>query len=152
MGGRLVPRRIPDTDLIGQELRFQPERERRHRGKKAIDPKGEPQFGLVAEEAAKVDPALMVTDERGKPFTVRYEVDAMLRNEFLKQHRQVTNLKSVFEEQQQQIEKLTVVLERQARQIQQVNSRLEANRPASLVQRRTELQLSVVSAANRDYR
>ena len=60
------------------------------RYKKQLDPQAIPQFGLVAEDVAKVDPALVALDERGKPYTVRYEaVNAMLLNEFLKEHRKV---------------------------------------------------------------
>jgi hypothetical protein len=58
--------------------------------KKDLDPNGIPQFGLVAEEVEKVSPDLVARDEQGKPYTVRYEaVNAMLLNEFLKEHRQV---------------------------------------------------------------
>src|SRR5436305_6274824 len=54
------------------------------------DSKGTQQFGLIAEEVAKVNPALVLPDEEGKPYTVRYEaVNAMLLNEFLKEHREV---------------------------------------------------------------
>src|SRR5262249_48782655 len=54
------------------------------------DPAAVPQFGLVAEEVAKVNPDLVVPDVEGKPFTVRYdEINAMLLNEFLKEHRKV---------------------------------------------------------------
>ena len=57
------------------------------RYKKEIDPEGIPQFGLVAEEVAKVNPDLVVRDEKGSIYTVRYEaVNAMLLNEFLKEH------------------------------------------------------------------
>ena len=57
---------------------------------KALDPKGIPQFGLVAEDVEKVNPDLVVRDKEGKPYSVRYEqVNAMLLNEFLKEHRQV---------------------------------------------------------------
>jgi hypothetical protein len=60
------------------------------RYKKELDPRGAPQFGLVAEDVAKVDPDLVMTDDQGKPFTVRYdEVNAMLLNEFLKEHQRV---------------------------------------------------------------
>ena len=60
------------------------------RYKQEIDPEGIPQFGLVAEEVEKVNPDLVVRDEKGKPYTVRYEaVNAMLLNEFLKEHRKV---------------------------------------------------------------
>jgi endosialidase-like protein len=54
------------------------------------DSKGAPQFGLIAEEVAKVNPALVLPDKEGKPYTVRYDtVNAMLLNEFLKEHRKV---------------------------------------------------------------
>ena len=54
-----------------------------------------PQFGLIAEEVAKVNPALVLPDKEGKPYTVRYDaVNAMLLNEFLKEHRKVRNRKS----------------------------------------------------------
>src|SRR4029077_12133718 len=60
------------------------------RYKEEIDPDGIPQFGLVAEEVEKVNPDLITRDEEGKPATVRYEaVNAMLLNEFLKEHRKV---------------------------------------------------------------
>ena len=60
--------------------------------KNELDPEGTPQFGLVAEEVEKVNPALMVRDAKGN-YTVRYEaVNAMLLNEFLKEHRTVKSL------------------------------------------------------------
>src|SRR5262249_28509150 len=63
------------------------------RYKKDIDPDRTPQFGLVAEQVEKVNPNLVARDEQGKPFTVRYEaVNAMLLNEFLKEHRKVEQL------------------------------------------------------------
>jgi Chaperone of endosialidase len=66
--------------------------------KKEFDPEGTPQFGLVAEEVEKVNPALITRDPDGKPFTVRYEaINAMLLNEFLKEHRRVQELKSTLE-------------------------------------------------------
>ena len=64
-----------------------------------LDPDSIPQFGLVAEEVEKVNPDLIVRDEDGKVMTVRYEaVNAMLLNEFLKEHRKV-------EEQEQKLQK-----------------------------------------------
>src|SRR5438309_7919278 len=64
------------------------------RYKEEIDPEGIPQFGLVAEEVERVNPDLITRDEAGKPAAVRYEaVNAMLLNEFLKEHRQVQALK-----------------------------------------------------------
>ena len=60
------------------------------RYKDEIDPKGISQFGLVAEDVQKVNPDLVIRDRDGKPYTVRYEaVNAMLLNEFLKEHRNV---------------------------------------------------------------
>ncbi len=62
----------------------------RFRYKKEVDPAGTPQFGLVAEDVEKVNPALVVRDKEGKPYSVRYDqVNAMLLNEFLKEHRKV---------------------------------------------------------------
>jgi septal ring factor EnvC (AmiA/AmiB activator) len=58
------------------------------RYKRQIDPAGTGQFGLVAEEVEKVNPDLVVRDKEGKPYSVRYDqVNAMLVNEFLKEHR-----------------------------------------------------------------
>jgi hypothetical protein len=86
------------------------------RYKKELDPKATPQFGLVAEEVAKVDPDLVARDAAGKPFTVRYdEVNAMLLNEFLKEHRKV-------EAQGQEIAELRSALKEQAAQIQKVSA------------------------------
>ena len=65
------------------------------RYKQDLDPDGIPQFGLVAEQVEKVDPDLVVRDEDGKVSTVRYEaVNAMLLNEFLKEHRNVAEQQS----------------------------------------------------------
>ncbi len=68
--------------------------------KKELDPKGIPQFGLVAEQVAKVNPNLVARDDDGKPYTVRYEaVNAMLLNEFLKEHRKVEEQRNEIAEQ-----------------------------------------------------
>jgi hypothetical protein len=65
------------------------------RYKKELDSLGTPQFGLVAEQVAKVDPDLVARDESGRPYTVRYDaVNAMLLNEFLKEHRKVETLEA----------------------------------------------------------
>ncbi len=82
------------------------------RYKKDLDPQGIPQFGLVAEDVAKVDPDLVARDEEGKPYTVRYEaVNAMLLNEFLKEHKQVQELKDTVAQQQKAIQALTLKVE-----------------------------------------
>src|SRR4029077_8769463 len=66
------------------------------RYKKKIDPNGIPQFGLVAEEVEKVNSDLVARDAEGKVFTVRYEaVNAMLLNEFLKEHRKIEGLEAI---------------------------------------------------------
>ena len=108
------------------------------RYKKQIDANGTPQFGLVAEQVAKANPDLVVPDASGKPYTVRYEaVNAMLLNEFLKEHRTVQDLKATAEKQQAtialqegQIEALTASLREQATQIQKVSAQLEMIKPA----------------------
>src|SRR4029453_9197465 len=80
--------------------------------KKELDPEGIPQFGLVAEEVEKVNPALVACDEQGKPYTVRYEaVNAMLLNEFLKEHRKVEQL-------EEQVQALTAGLQKVSAQLE----------------------------------
>src|SRR5204862_7275240 len=75
------------------------------RYKEDIDPNGIPQFGLVAEEVEKVNPDLVVRGEDGKVMTVRYEaVNAMLLNEFLKEHRKVQELEMNAGQQQKHFE------------------------------------------------
>jgi hypothetical protein len=94
------------------------------RYKHELDPKGIPQFGLVAEEVEKVNPALVARDGQGKVYTVRYEaVNAMLLNEFLKQHR-------IVQEQQAEIKALAAQLKEQAALLQKVSNRLELNKSA----------------------
>jgi len=92
--------------------------------KKEIDPARTSQFGLVAEEVEKVNPDLIVRDKDGKPYTVRYDaVNAMLLNEFLKEHLKVQELEANAVRQQKQIETLTAGL-------QKVSAQLELNKPA----------------------
>jgi uncharacterized coiled-coil protein SlyX len=72
--------------------------------KKEIDAQGTAQFGLVAEDVEKVNPDLVVRDKEGNPYSVRYDqVNAMLLNEFLKEHRKVGELKSAQEKQEAMI-------------------------------------------------
>ena len=88
--------------------------------KKELDPKGIPQFGLVAEQVEKIDPDLVARDDKGKPYSVRYDqVNAMLLNEFLKEHQKVQEL-------ERQIERLTAGL-------QEVSANLDASKPAAQV-------------------
>jgi hypothetical protein len=90
--------------------------------KKEIDPTSTSQYGLIAEEVEKVNPDLVVRDEEGKPYTVRYDaVNAMLLNEFLKEHDQVHDLKAIVAEQQRRIDALTAGLEKVSVQIEESN-------------------------------
>jgi hypothetical protein len=104
------------------------------RYKKEIDAERTPQFGLVAEDVEKINPDLVVRDAEGNVYTVRYEaVNAMLLNEFLKEHRKneeqgtiISELKSTVAQQQKQIEALTAGL-------QKVSAQLDASKPAPQV-------------------
>ncbi|SRR5436309_7674654 len=83
------------------------------------DTKGTPQFGLIAEEVAKVNPALVLPDKEGKPYTVRYEaVNAMLLNEFLKEHRKNEEQEATIASLQKQIEALTAGLQKVSAQLE----------------------------------
>ena len=87
--------------------------------KKEIDPEGIPQFGLIAEQVEKVNRDLVARDNEGKIHTVRYEaVNAMLLNEFLKEHRKVETLEGVVAQQQKQIEALTAGLQKVTAQLE----------------------------------
>jgi len=106
------------------------------RYKKEIDPQSIPQFGLVAEDVEKVSPDLVIRDREGKPQTVRYEqINAMLLNEFLKEHKKVAalecNFQAAVEKQQKEIQVLISRLERQAAQIQNVSDKIETNKFAT---------------------
>jgi hypothetical protein len=84
------------------------------RYKEEIDPEGIPQFGLVAEDVEKVNPDLVARDREGKPYSVRYEaVNAMLLNEFLKEHRKVQELQGTLTEQQKTFESKLAAQQRQ---------------------------------------
>ena len=94
------------------------------RYKKEVDAERALSFGLIAEDAAKVSPELTTRDEKGNPETVRYEaVNAMLLNEFLKEHRKVQELEASAARQQKQIEALTAGL-------QKVSAELEVRKAA----------------------
>jgi trimeric autotransporter adhesin len=122
------------------------------RYKKDFDSTGTPQFGLVAEDVAKVNPGLVVRDKEGKPSSVRYDqVNAMLLNEFLKEHKKFEDqqetitqlksdatkqeaarieLKSTIAQQQKAIGMLTAQLKEQAAQIQKVSAQLATTSPS----------------------
>ena len=102
--------------------------------KPELDKAGIPQFGLVAEEVAKVNPDLVTHDAKGDISTVRYEaVNVMLLNEFLKEHKKVQALEATVAHQQMGMETLSAQLKEQAAQIQKVSAQLEASKPAPRV-------------------
>ena len=102
--------------------------------KKEIDPRGIPQFGLVAEDVEKVNPELVVRDAEGKVNTVRYEqVNTMLLNEFLKEHGNVQELKATLGQQQKEIATLIAHIKEQDAKIQKVSDQLEMSRAAPRV-------------------
>jgi Chaperone of endosialidase len=95
--------------------------------KKEIDPQEIPQFGLVAEEVEKVNPDLIVRDKEGKPYSVCYDqVNAMLLNEFLKEHEKTEKLEAT-------VATLIATVKEQASQIQKVSAQLGASKPATQV-------------------
>ena len=123
--------------------------------------KGTPQFGLIAEEVAAANSDLVVRDKNGDIYTVRYDaVNAMLLNEFLKEHKTVQELKSTvakqeaiaahlkstvakqgatISQQQQGMEALTAQVKEQAAQIQKVSAQIEMSKPApQLARNRTD--------------
>jgi hypothetical protein len=103
--------------------------------KAEIDPKGIPQFGLVAEEVEKVNPDLVTRDDQGKVYTVRYEaVNAMLLNEFLKGHRKMEKLEATVAQQQKAFESKIALQQKQIEALtaglQKVSAQIEMNKPA----------------------
>jgi hypothetical protein len=101
------------------------------RYKKEIDPAGTSQVGLVAEDVEKVNPDLVVRDKEGKPYSVRYEqVNAMLLNEFLKEHRKVERLEAMVAQQRKDFEATVAQL---TAQIQKVSALVETSRTAPQV-------------------
>ena len=98
--------------------------------RRRLNPVGRSQFGLVAEDVEKINPALVVRDREGKPYSVRYDqVNAMLLNEFLKEHKAFVEQQRKLEQQgatialqQKQIEELTAGL-------QKVSAQLELSKP-----------------------
>jgi hypothetical protein len=111
------------------------------RYKHELDPDSNPQFGLVAEEVEKVDPDLVARDDEGKPYTVRYEaVNAMLLNEFLKEHRKgqeqdatINQLKSTLARQQNDFQSAVAQQQKQIKELaaslQKVSNQLELMKP-----------------------
>ena len=99
-----------------------------------IDQEGLAQFGLVAEEVEKMNPDLVVRDDAGRPYTVRYDqVNAMLLNEFLKAHRKMEKQEAAIARQEKQIEALVTMVKEQAAEIQKVSVEMEISRSGSHV-------------------
>jgi hypothetical protein len=97
------------------------------RYKPEIEPTRPVGFGLIAEDVEKISPALVTRDKEGKPYTVRYDqVNAMLLNEFLKEHATVQELKK-------EVAALNATVKERAAQIQRVSAQLEASKPAPQV-------------------
>ena len=109
--------------------------------KKEIDPTGTSQFGLVAEDVEQVNPALVARDKEGKPYSVRYDqVNAMLLNEFLKEHRKVEVQareievqKATVSELKKEVETVIAHSKEQDLQIQRVSAQMELNKAAPQV-------------------
>jgi hypothetical protein len=107
------------------------------RYKKQIDPAGIAQFGLVAEEVEKADPDLVVRDKEGKPYSVRYDqVNAMLLNEFLKEHKAFLEEQSKVQEQEatiaelkSEMKALAATVNKQASQLEKISVQVELNKP-----------------------
>src|SRR5207249_3507319 len=112
-----------------------------YRYKKEIDRTQSPAFGLIAEEVAEVNPNLVARNAEGQPESVHYEmVNAMLLNEFLKEHKKVdeqqaaiAELKSTVAQQQKGMEVLTAQLKEQGAQLQKVSAQVEVSKPAPQV-------------------
>src|SRR6266542_1447780 len=97
-----------------------------------------PQFGPIAEEVAEVNPDLVVRDENGEVYTVRYDaVNAMLLNEFLKEHKRVEDQQATMAELKSGMKALAATVKEQAAQIQKVSARVEMNRPGPRVASRS---------------
>ena len=101
------------------------------RYKQELDPNGIPQFGLIAEEVEKINPDLVVRGEDGKIMTVRYEaVNAMLLNEFLKEHRTVQELRELAAKQQALAAQQQKQIEALAATVQKVSDQVALGKPA----------------------
>jgi hypothetical protein len=93
-----------------------------------------PQFGLIAEEVAQVNPDLVARDKNGEIYTVRYDaVNAMLLNEFLKEHRKVQEQEATIAELKSEMATVVARLKEQDSQIQRVRDQVQMNRPSERI-------------------
>ncbi len=105
-----------------------------YRYKKAIDPNQNLDYGLVAEDVAKIDPKLAIRDGNGQIESVRYmAIYNMMLNELIKEHRKVEQLQATVAQQQKGMEVLTAQFKEQVSQIQKVSAQLEVNKPTQKV-------------------
>ena len=101
------------------------------RYKKEVDSDGLPQFGLVAEDVEKVNPALIVRDKEGKPYSVRYDqVNAMLLNEFLKERRKNEEQEATIAQLEKGMKTVIGRLEEQDSKIEKVSAQAAVSKPA----------------------
>jgi hypothetical protein len=106
------------------------------RYKKEIDPAGVSQLGLVAEDVESVNPDLVVHDKEGKPYSVRYDqVNAMLLNEFLKEHKAVLEEQRKVQRLEAALDTVNQRLKEQEAKIDKVSAQIEINKPAPQVVR-----------------
>ena len=111
------------------------------RYKKHVDPTQALSFGLIAEEVAEINPALITHDKAGKPETVRYEaINAMLLNEFLKEHRRGEEQDRKIQEQEatiaaliKEMKMIVARIEEQEAKIQKVTAQIEVSKPVERV-------------------
>jgi hypothetical protein len=97
-----------------------------YRYKSEIDPTQSPAFGLIAEEVAEVNPELVAYNTHGQPESVHYEmINAMLLNEFLKEHRKNEEQQLVIAELKRQLRTVNARLEQQAARIQEVSAQVK---------------------------
>ena len=101
------------------------------RYKPELDPEGVPQFGVVAEDVEELNLDLVGRDADGKAYTVRYDaVNAMLLNEFLKEHKKVEEQQASIGQLKSEMQSVIAQLKEQAAQIQKVSAQLEVSKPA----------------------
>jgi trimeric autotransporter adhesin len=109
------------------------------RYKKEIDQVGIRQFGLVAEEVEKLNPDLVVRDKEGKPYSVRYDqINAMLLNEFLKEHNAFLEERSKVQQLEAALEAVNARLKEQDARIEKVTAQLEVNKHAPTLVRNNQ--------------
>jgi hypothetical protein len=105
-----------------------------YRYKKEIDKTQSLAFGLIAEEVAEANPGLVAHNAQGQPESVHYEmVNAMLLNEFLKEHKRVEEQQASISKLKSEMQTMVAQLREQAAQIQKVSAQVQVNKPASQV-------------------